>query len=90
LKLVWLESALEDQDAILDYIADRNETAAERLYAAIQACTERILEYPFMYETGRARGTREALVHPNYILIYRVTGDVVQVLALIHARQQYP
>ena len=43
MKLIWLESALEDQDAMLDYIADRNEASAERMLAAIEAlwCTTR-------------------------------------------------
>ncbi|WP_279629498.1 type II toxin-antitoxin system RelE/ParE family toxin [Blastomonas natatoria] len=35
-------------------------------------------------------GTREAIVHPNYIIIYRVTDDAVIMAAVMHARQQYP
>jgi toxin ParE1/3/4 len=34
-------------------------------------------------------GTREAVVHPNYILIYRVTADAVEIVNLVHARQRY-
>jgi toxin ParE1/3/4 len=30
------------------------------------------------------------VVHPNYILIYRVTGDAVEIVNLVHARQRYP
>ena len=56
MKLIWLEQALEDQDAILDYITDRNEAAAERLFAAIDACTKRLPEHPLMYREGRAPG----------------------------------
>ena len=90
MKLVWLERALEDQDAALAYITDRNEAAAEALYSAIESCIGRLLKYPFMYRSGRAPGTREAVVHPNYILIYRVTDDAVEIVRLVHARQQYP
>jgi addiction module RelE/StbE family toxin len=89
-KLIWLERALEDQDTILDYIADRNEAAADDLYSAIEACSQRILKHPFMYRAGRAPGTREAVVHPNYILIYRVTDQAVELIKLVHTRQQYP
>jgi addiction module RelE/StbE family toxin len=89
-KLIWLERALEDQDLILDYITERNEAAAEDLYAAINACCQRILKHPFMYRPGRAPGTREAVVHPNYILIYCVTGEAVEIVRLVHSRQQYP
>ena len=43
-----------------------------------------------MYRTGRVSGTREAVVHPNYILIYRVATDAIEVVSLVHARQAYP
>jgi len=43
-----------------------------------------------MYRPGRVEGTREAIVHPNYILIYRVTVDAVEITAVVHARQEYP
>jgi toxin ParE1/3/4 len=34
--------------------------------------------------------TREAVVHPNYILIYGVSADAVEIIAVVHSRQQYP
>jgi plasmid stabilization system protein ParE len=37
-----------------------------------------------------ATGTREAVAHPNYLLIYRVGDGVVEILAVLHTRQQYP
>ena len=43
-----------------------------------------------MYRPGRAPGTREAVVHPNYILIYEVGADAVEVMRVIHARREYP
>lgn len=90
MKLVWLESALEDQDAILDYIAEHNEAAADKLQSTIEACAKRLLDYPLMYPAGRASGTREALAHANYVLVYRVTDDVVEIVRLVHTRRQYP
>jgi toxin ParE1/3/4 len=43
-----------------------------------------------MYRSGRVPGTREAVVHPNYILVYHVTADAVEIISLVHARQEYP
>ena len=90
LTLIWRASALDDLNQIITYIAERDVSAAERLQQAIEDCAERIAAHPFMYRSGRVAGTREAVVHPNYILIYRVTADAVEVVSLVHARQEYP
>jgi addiction module RelE/StbE family toxin len=89
-KLIWLDEALKDLEATFDYIADKDFAAAQRLHTAIHACAERLPEHPFMYRPGRIPGTREAVAHPNYILIYRVTVETVEIVSLVHSRQQYP
>jgi toxin ParE1/3/4 len=43
-----------------------------------------------MYRPGRADGTREAVVHPNYLLIYRIVLDMVEIVTVVHARRDYP
>ena len=90
LNLVWRGSALDDLRQITSYIARRNVVAAERLQAAIEACAERLPEHPFMYRPGRISGMREAVVLPNYIFVYRVTAEAVEIVNLVHARQRYP
>jgi len=90
LTLVWRARALDDLETVIDYIAERNEPAARHLLEAIEACAERLPAHPFLYRPGRVPGTREAVVHPNYILVYRVTADAVEIVNLVHARQQYP
>jgi len=90
LNLVWRAGALDDLEQVIDYITERDSAAAERLLGAIEAAAERLSEHPFMYRPGRVPGTREAMVHPNYILVYRVTSDSVEIVSLVHARQEYP
>lgn len=90
MRLVWREGALEDLQAITSYIADYNEAAALRLQDAVEACAERLPDHPFMYRKGRVPGTREAVVHPNYILIYRVSAEAIEILGVVHSRRQYP
>ncbi|MEG3146996.1 type II toxin-antitoxin system RelE/ParE family toxin [Sphingomonas sp. RT2P30] len=87
--LVWRAEARDDLVTIFTYIADRNPAAAERLRDAIIHTAELLPDHPFIHRPGRVAGTREAVVHPNYILVYRVT-EVVEILSVLHARQQYP
>lgn len=37
---------------------------------------------------GAARAKR--VVAPNYLIVYRVQGDTVRILRVLHARQQWP
>ncbi|MEJ7934728.1 type II toxin-antitoxin system RelE/ParE family toxin [Sphingobium sp. AN558] len=67
-----------------------NPAAAKRSGAAIRHTADHLPDHPYMYRPGRVAGTREALVHPNYVIIYRVRAGAIQILALIHTRQQYP
>lgn len=90
MKLVWRPSARRDHAEIINYIGERNLAAAQKLSGAIHACAERLLVTPHGYRPGRVAGTREAVVHPNYILVYRVTADLVEIVNLVHVRKSYP
>jgi len=90
MKLVWRAGALDDLKSIIEYIAGRNITAAAKLYSAIEACAERLQDRPLLHRPGRVEGTREAVVHPNYILIYEIRCDAVEITAIVHSRQRYP
>ena len=62
-----------------------------RLRQAVTQCAERLPAHPFMYRRGRASETREAVITPNYILIYRVTAYAVsEIVSVLHTRRQYP
>jgi addiction module RelE/StbE family toxin len=90
LLIVWRAEALADLKSIVEYIADHNATAALRLSATIEACAERLRDRPFLYRAGRIEGTREAVVHPNFILVYEVGTDTMEITAVVHSRQRYP
>lgn len=90
LRVSWTVRGLDDLDQITEYIGDRNFAAAERIRALIEESAERLPNHPYAHRPGRVAGTREAVVHPNYIIIYRVGAEEITILAVIHARQQYP
>jgi toxin ParE1/3/4 len=82
--------ALADRDAIMDYIAQDNPSAAIDLDLEFEAKAENARIRPRLYKAGRVKGTREIVVRPNYVLVYRVIGNVVEVLRVLHAAQQWP
>ncbi|XXQ68619.1 type II toxin-antitoxin system RelE/ParE family toxin [Neisseriaceae bacterium B1] len=46
---------------------------------------------PMLGRIGRVmKGTRELVVHPNYLIIYRVLPETVEIVGVLHARRQYP
>lgn len=90
LRLVWDKKAINDLRRIVDYVGERNPVAAERLQSVIERSAEQLPSYPYLYRPGRTPGTREAVVHPNYMIIYRVGDAAIVVLAVVHSRQRYP
>lgn len=64
--------------------------AALALEARILACVDRLPEFPDIHRAGRVSGTREAIVHPNYILVYQASPQVIAIQRVLHSRQQYP
>jgi len=82
--------ALADRDDIMVHIAQDNPVAAIDLDLEFEAKAENARLRPKLYKAGRVKGTREIVVRPNYVMIYRITGDVVEVLRVLHAAQQWP
>ena len=90
LVVVWSTLASEQLEQLMAYIADDNPGAALSLLNRIVEAAERLAEHPYMYRTGRKVGTREMVVHPNYLVVYRVALAMIDIVSVIHARREYP
>ena len=88
--LEWKAAAVADLLAIIDYISDHSPGAAQKLKDEIEDKASRLPEHPRMYRAGRIDGTREMVVHPNYIVIYAEDADMVTILRVLHAAQKWP
>ena len=86
----WSEEATTDLVEIIDYIEQRNVVAAKSLLAAIVQSAENLPRMPYVFRLGRVVGTRKIVVHPNYIVVYQVGDEAIDVLRILHSRQQYP
>jgi toxin ParE1/3/4 len=90
LPIEWRASAREDLAEILGFIAEHNPQAARRMASMIEESVLPAAEHPYLFRAGRVPGTREIVAHPNYVVVYRITASVIEVVAVVHARQQYP
>lgn len=90
LEVVWEPDAADQLAEIIEYIAQRNCAAADRLERQFHDKLEVASKMPRIGRPGRVDGTREIVVHPNYLAIYQVTDDAIDVVRVLHARQRYP
>ncbi len=90
LSVNWKIDAQDDLAEIINYIEQRNESAASELHATIVQAAENLPFMPYLFRRGRVVGTREYVVHPNYILVYRVGKENIEILRVLHSRQKYP
>lgn len=84
--------AMADREAIMDYIAADNPLAAVELDDDFEDKAEMARQRPTLYRPGRVPGTREIVVRPTYVMVYRIEddGETVAVLRVLHAAQQWP
>lgn len=89
---MWNPLALDDREDIMDYIAQDNPVAAIELDELIELKANELIDRPELYRAGRVRGTREMVVHSNYVVIYKIwkAKDEIEILRVKHAAQQRP
>ena len=90
--VVWTVPARDDLRDIREYIAKDSAQFARLVTGRLVAAVRRLHEYPL---SGRvvpelARPTIREIVHGAYRIVYRVTPDAVQILAVVHAARQFP
>lgn len=90
MRVRWRPLAEADRDRILDHIAQDNPVAAIELGDAIDWRVAALPRHPKLCRAGRVRGTRELVVHPNYVLVYRIARDEIQILRVLHSARQWP
>jgi toxin ParE1/3/4 len=87
---LWRPTAIADRKKITAYIAQDNPQAAIEMGDMLFEKAQLLDEHPKLGRVGRVKGTRELVAHPNYILIYRIVGEVAEVLRVKHAAQKWP
>ncbi len=89
--VVWRAKALADVGRIVRYIAADNPVAAKRVGRKILLAGDGLVMFPHRGRPGRQAGTRELVVMPPYLIVYRVSATgVVTIQRVWHAAQNRP
>lgn len=90
-RIRWTERAVRRLDQIGAFIEKDNPAAATRVVARIVSAVDNLAEHPAMGRVGRVKGTRELILADiPYIIPYRVVGDEIEILTVMHAAQRWP
>lgn len=91
MRLEWSIFAQADRDAIFDYIEADSPQAAIIVDDRIRVQVEGLVQFPESGRLGRVEGTRELVIQRTpYIAAYRIAGNTVRILRVLHGAQQWP
>ena len=86
----WTKRALASLVAIAAYIGRDNPARSTSFVQEIRSKTAMLVEFPATGRPGRVAGTRELIVHENYIVPYRVRGQHVDIITVQHVAKRWP
>lgn len=94
-RIEWRPMAREDLRAIVRHIGKDNPSRAKRFGKALRDKTRPLAQHPELGCKGRPGlpdWLRELVVHPNYIVFYRVLAEArtIEILRVKHVAQQTP
>ncbi|MDQ2949544.1 MAG: type II toxin-antitoxin system RelE/ParE family toxin [Acidobacteriota bacterium] len=80
--------ALKHLQQIHAFIERDKPDAAANTIERVLTAAEKLQEHPNLGRPGRRKGTRE-LVHPPFLIVYRIKGDAVEIAAVLHGNRKY-
>jgi toxin ParE1/3/4 len=86
-KLRWTNRALVRLDEIAAYIARDNPVRAKTFTEELRKKVD-ILRSQQLGTAWQVFGTKQYVLHKNYITIYRIKNSEVQILTILHSAMQ--
>jgi plasmid stabilization system protein ParE len=84
----WTPRAERRLDEIHEHISKDSIDAADFVQETILAAAATLPDHPYVYREGRRPNTREMVVLPNYIVVYRIMLKRIDILNVLHARRR--
>ena len=91
MQLRWSEEAASDLERITNYLFEETPQHAPALVRAIYKAPLALLTFPHRGRPGKKENTRELVLSPlPYIVVYRIAGDAVHIIRILHGAQKWP
>ena len=91
IKVIWVESAVNDLVRLKEFIDINNPAAAKRAALAIRSATEELAEFPLLGKPVKdLLDYRDLFIKfgvSGYILRYKVSDEALYILYIRHARE---
>lgn len=89
MKILWTDPAIEDLRNLYRYIAKDSEVYAGSFVERIILAVEKLVNFP---KLGRVvpeadKQTIRELLYRNYRIIYRINGDLIEVITVVQGRE---
>jgi toxin ParE1/3/4 len=84
----WTAEAADQFEAAVKYIQQDNLDAGRTLAQTIISRIDGLAKAPGVGRPGEVNGTRELVVSP-YVIVYRYTDEIVEVLYIWHGAQDW-
>jgi addiction module RelE/StbE family toxin len=90
MRIRWQDDAIDDLIQVRRFIAMDNPSAAARVADRIRSAVSELADQAGMGRPGRIPGTREkVLADIPYIITYRVEGNSVVMLRIMHTSRKW-
>lgn len=84
----WTTEAADELETAVEHIQQDNPNAAPNIAQAVIDRIEQLVTFPGLGRPGEVSGTRE-LVSPPYVVVYRSTEEIVEILHVWHGAQDW-
>jgi len=84
----WTTEAADQFETAAKYLQQDNPDAARKLAQTVIDRIDQLATFPEMGRPGEVKGTRE-LVVPPYVVVYRHTDEIVEILYIWHGAQDW-
>jgi toxin ParE1/3/4 len=89
--VIWQKGAINDLDAVFEFIGMENPPAALAMCELIEKRVGQLADHPYLGREGRVELTRELVIAGTpFIVAYRVATHQIDVLAVLHGAMRWP